>query len=292
MFKKIELEDLKQIRSFLLQSNQKACEFSAGNNILWDFNKELEFAILREQLVYRMIDDVYIGFFIPDMQKDSRELIESLRKMAQDESKKMYLGIMTHEMAQNVESLFPNTFKISFDRDHSDYLYQVQDMAQLKGKKFHRKKNHLNSFMKNYEFVYEKIEASNIEECRKMKNRWLVEKEEKTESMLLEAGAVDVALDHYQEFDFLGGLIRIDGVVEAFTFGERLNQDTFLIHVEKASDRFRGLYTAISQQFALYELAEYTFVNREEDMGIEGLRQSKLSFYPIEIYDKYYAYEI
>lgn len=296
MFKQINISEIKSMQELLRKAEPKACEFSAGNNILWDFEKELEYTVIMGRLVYRMQGKEQMRFFIPDLSGEIGEIIERIQELATAESKKMYLGIMSEEIAKKIDQLFPGRYKIDFDRDHSDYLYLVEDMAQLKGKKFHRKKNHLNGFIKNFEFTYEPIDERNLEECREMNKRWLTDKlkndESFKESLLLESGAIEFAFDHYNQFGFMGGLIRINDQVEAFTFGEPLNRDTFLVHVEKANEQFRGLYTAITQQFAQRELSDYTYINREEDMGIEGLRQSKLSFYPVEIYHKYYMQEI
>ena len=107
--------------------------------------------------------------------------------------------------------------------------------------------------------------------------------------METELNAVDIALDHFKELELTGGLIRIDGVVKAFTIGERLTDDTFVTHIEKADYEVRGLYPMINQQFAIHALKDYTYVNREEDLGVEGLRKAKLSYQPEMIWNKYKA---
>ncbi len=203
-------------------------------------------------------------------------------------------------MADTIREIYPGKFRYTCDAAHSDYIYLVQKLATLSGKKLHRKKNHWNHFTKNQEFVYEKISKENIEDCRKMKNEWCKKRltelsddktvSEERKSMLWESEAIDRALTHFDEFDFTGGLIRIDGKVSAFTLGEPVNDTTFVVHFEKAFADVNGLYTAMNKLFVEQELlGKYEYVNREEDMGLPGLRQAKLSYYPELIYEKWVA---
>ena len=197
---------------------------------------------------------------------------------------------LSEGMKEEVQMARPELYRFMSDRGHSDYIYLLENLSFLKGKKYHKKKNHLNSFIKNNEFTYEAISSENIVECIDMKNRWLAAREVMSPSLGVESAAIEYALNNFEKFGFVGGLIRVGGVVKAFTLGERLLEDTFVTHFEKAEDDIRGLYTIINQQFAeKMLLGNYTYVNREEDMGIEGLRQAKMTYNPEMIYDKYVA---
>lgn len=289
-FKKISMEDRELIKGYLLNDNNLSCEFSFGNNILWNPEDRLEYQIVEDVLLYRMIFEEEIVYCTPDFKGKVCRIIHFIEEDAADIGKKYMISCLNEKMMGELKEAFPNRYVFSMNRNQSDYIYLVDNLAELKGKTYHKKKNHVNKFKKNYEFSYEEIGKENLEECREMKNLWMSKKEVMNESLQVETKAIDMALDHYKEFGFIGGLIRVDGCVKAFTMGEQFSSDTFVTHFEKAMDDMDGLYAIINQQFAQNALqGKYQYVNREDDMGLEGLRQAKLSYYPEVIYDKYVA---
>lgn len=289
-FKKISMEDGELLRKYLISDNNLCCELSFGNNILWNSEDRLEFQIVEDVLVYRMIYDEKIVYSTPDFKGKVKEIMEFVDRNAQAVGKRYVFSSLTEAMVCEIKECFGEEYSFETDRDYSDYIYLVDNLAQLAGKKYHKKKNHLNKFLKNYEFTYEAIGAENKNECRELKNIWMASRELESKTLQIESRAIDMALEHFHEFGFIGGLIRVEGVVKAFTLGERLSSDTFVTHFEKALDDVDGIYAAINQQFAKNALqGKYTYVNREEDMGLEGLRQAKLSYNPEKVYDKYVA---
>jgi hypothetical protein len=179
-------------------------------------------------------------------------------------------------------------FKVVPDRDNSDYVYLAADLIGLSGRKYHRKKNHLNRFLKNYRFEYRTMDADLVEDVLEMQERWCQLRECVLEPGLLsEDYAVREALTHFQELQFQGGAIEIGGKIEAFCLGEALNPDTAVIHVEKADPEIPDLYVAINQLFCRYAWSDMTYINREQDLGIEGLRRAKESYGPHHMVNKY-----
>lgn len=289
-FKKIALEDGVLLRKYLVNDNNLSCEFSFGNNVLWNPGGKLEYQIVEEVLVYRMIFEEEIVYCTPDFKGKVSRIVHFIEADAASIGKKYSISCLNVKMMGELKDAFPEQYVFTTNRNQSDYIYLVDKLAELKGGKYHKKKNHVNKFRKNYEFSYEEIGEDNIEECRAMKNLWMLKRETMDESLQVETKAIDMALDHYKEFGFTGGLIRVEGKVKAFTMGERLSSDTFVTHFEKAMDDMDGLYAIINQQFAQNTLqGNYVYVNREDDMGLEGLRQAKLSYYPEYVYDKYAA---
>ncbi len=299
-FKKITIEDKTHIKKYLRNKEQFACEFTFGNNILWDVDGLMEYAVVEDVLLYRMMETDKNIYCMPDFGKKAKELLDLIEDDAQRCGRKYCITCLSENMADTIRKIYPGKFRYTCDAAHSDYIYLVQKLATLSGKKLHRKKNHWNHFTKNQEFVYEKISKENIEDCRKMKNEWCKKRltelsddktaSEERKSMLWEAETIDLALTHFDEFDFTGGLIRIDGKVSAFTLGEPVNDTTFVVHFEKAFADVNGLYTAMNKLFVEQELlGKYEYVNREEDMGLPGLRQAKMSYYPELIYEKWVA---
>lgn len=194
----------------------------------------------------------------------------------------------TENAAENIE--------ITHERDEDDYIYLNDELAALSGRKLHQKKNHLNYFLKNYEFTYEEATAENADEIMayiESKNEYkLGETPEDWKEILEKETEAIRELLKFVGKGLLSGVIRIDGKIVAVTLGEfaRTNsKETVIVHVEKADDRIRGLYQAINNEFCKRLPAETVYVNREEDMGLENLRQTKLSYKPIKMGEKYFA---
>ncbi|MCM1467528.1 MAG: phosphatidylglycerol lysyltransferase domain-containing protein [Alistipes sp.] len=299
-FKKITIKDGKRLKPYLKSDGQYACEFTFGNNVLWNVDGLLEYVITEETLIYRLMYKDKIVYCVPDFRGKVKSVLDKIGGDAQSREMPYCITCLSEEMVGQIKDAAPNRFAFSFDDAHSDYIYPVEKLASLSGKKLHKKKNHWNQFMKNYAFTYEAICAKNTDDCRKMKEKWFelrfaaLEKEgaseEEKNSLVWEAKTLDTALEHFEEFEFTGGLIRVDGEVLAFTLGEPVNDETFVVHFEKAYGDVNGLYTTINQQFVEHELlGKYRYVNREEDMGLPGLRKAKMSYYPEFLYEKWVA---
>lgn len=289
-FKDVEYSHIPLLKEYTMKAGTRNCSFALSNIFYWNFKCKLKFAIVDEVLVYRCLREGSAGYSPVEFPEDLVRFVETLEADAQANHTTMHLHNLTEAMIARLEETFPGRYEYDNSRDESDYVYEVKGLATLAGTKYHKKKNHVNKFKKTFEFTYEEVCSENIEECRTMKDLW---KETRTSddmaSLEKEVAILDKALDHYTEFGFTGGLIRIDGEVKAFTFGEAVGEDTFVSHFEKAFDDIPGLYQAINQQFAEHSLSDFTYVNREEDMGIEGLRKAKTSYQPVMMIDKYSA---
>ncbi len=182
----------------------------------------------------------------------------------------------------------PEMFHAVYDRDYSDYVYRVEDLIRLSGRKYHRKKNHLNRFMKQYRFEYCIIDLEVVECFLDMQDSWCRIRDcAEDPGLLSEDYAVRVALTHFEELGFQGGAVRIEGKLEAFSLGEPLNKDTAVVHVEKANPEIPGLYAAINQLFCSNAFSHMAYVNREQDLGEPGLRKAKKSYHPDHLVKKY-----
>ena len=182
----------------------------------------------------------------------------------------------------------PSQYTSLPDRNNSDYVYSTQDLIDLSGNKYHRKKNHLNQFTKRHTFEYKPLNADLVEQVLGMQETWCQMREcVLNPELLAEDFAVREALGFFGELDYQGGAILIDSRVEAFSLGEALNEETAVIHIEKANPEVQGLYAAINQIFCKETWSGFTYVNREQDMGVEGLRKAKESYYPHHMVNKY-----
>lgn len=179
-------------------------------------------------------------------------------------------------------------FKAKLDRDNSDYVYLQKELATLPGRRFHKKKNHFNKFVKSFSFEYRALEPGLVSRVLDMQESWCALREcHLDDSLASEDVAVCQALNRFGELGYVGGVILIDNKVEAFGLGEALNGDTAVIHIEKGNPAFSGIYAAINRLFAEKAWARMTYINREQDLGVAGLRKAKASYQPDHMVDKY-----
>lgn len=182
----------------------------------------------------------------------------------------------------------PEAFTVERDRDNSDYVYLTKDLVALSGNRYHRKRNHLEQFSSQHQFAYRKLTPELVPGCQELQDKWCDEKHcDLVATLRAESKAVKEVLDHSEELGVTGGTIEVEGKIEAFTLGELLSPDTVVIHIEKANAAFHGLYQAINQQYLEHEWQHITYVNREQDLGIEGLRKAKESYYPHHMVEKF-----
>jgi hypothetical protein len=175
------------------------------------------------------------------------------------------------------------------DRGQWDYIYYVQELSELRGKKFHKKKNLVNQFKKLYTYTYEPMTADCVEAVLEMQEEWCMWREcEDSQSLLAENDAIRRVLEQWDEIpSLLGGSIQIDGKVIAYTVAEAINGDTVVIHFEKGKTDYKGVYQAINNFFMKEEGSRFTFVNREQDLDDEGLRKAKMSYNPVAFAKKF-----
>lgn len=192
-------------------------------------------------------------------------------------------------MIEAMERSRPDMFSFVGERDNYDYVYQVQDLIDLKGRKYHSKKNHVNSFYRSYgESGYLPLCEALAPDCIVTLIEWCERRGCDDDPILSgERDAIIEVLNYFTELSIKGGVILLNDKVEAFTFGEQINDDTAVVHVEKGNPDIRGIYPVINQSFCRYEWSELTYVNREEDMGLEGLRKAKESYYPVKMVEKF-----
>ncbi|MDL0218599.1 phosphatidylglycerol lysyltransferase domain-containing protein, partial [Clostridioides difficile] len=198
------------------------------------------------------------------------------------------------EVVEFLKEKYPGRFEYIEERDLFDYIYDAESLRTLAGKKNQKKRNHINYFLKEYAGRYEAklLDKENFDECLVLMKEWESNKEENNEfdeSMDDELIGIKKIFNHY---DILKDKVKVfgvyvDGKLEAFSIGELLNPNMALIHIEKANPDIRGLYPFINQQFLVSEFKDVEFVNREEDLGIEGLRKAKLSYHPCRFVEKY-----
>jgi hypothetical protein len=286
-FKPIEIQDKPLFDGFLRQDRPRISELTFTNLFIWRKH---------HQPTWLERDNCILIIFHPQKGQpyglspfgpgDKKGALDVLCKEIAKQTPEVRICRVGEEFVTN--HVDPVKYDVLPDRDNSDYIYLAKDLINLSGNKYHRKKNHLNQFIKNYAFEYRALDAELVKRVLGMQESWCQIREcvEKPD-LLAEDFAVHEALIHYEELGYQGGAILINSVVEAFALGEPLNEDTAVIHIEKANPDIPGLYAAINQLFCLNAWSEVAYINREQDLGVEGLRKAKESYYPHHMVNKY-----
>ena len=276
----------------LLLANKKSCEFSFVNLCIWGRQQAAnmgDFWVFFSQFDRKAVYPCPVG------QGDIRPVIEAIVEDAHQRGIACCITGLTDQNTQDLDAIYPGRFRYACDRGSYDYVYQIDDLADLKGRKFQKKRNHVNRFRALYpNHRFEPMTAAHLEEVRQMAADWYrVRQESMPEGNYhLEQTALARALDHFTQLPLDGMVLRIDGQIVAFTMASPLTPDTMDVHFEKAREDIDGAYAAINQAFAGYLREKYPqlrYLDREEDMGLEGLRKAKLSYCPDHMQEKCWA---
>ena len=278
-WKKIELEDISKIKNFIDKRFQTG-DLSGVNLYMWRNAKNLEYFIDEDMLVIRGVEED-IPFIYPPVSMDNERIRETVSHHLKD-------GYLIRGIPEDIYEPLKEDFLFVEERDRFDYLYLVENLISLKGRKYHKKKNHLNHFLKSYDFQYEHITRENIEDVIRFQRSWCQDREcHLDKGLSSEMDGILEVLENYDQLGITGGLIRIDDEVAAFSIGEEITPDTVLIHIEKGDIQYKGIYQAVNKMTLENEFSYLTYVNREEDLGSENLRKAKESYHPHTLLTKY-----
>ena len=290
-FKDVTLADRDTITSFTMKSDRRNCDLSFSNLCSWRFLYDTQFAVVDNFLVFKFWAGEQLAYMMPvgtgDLKAVLWELIEDARKENQHFC---MLGVCSN-MRADLEAILPGQFTFTEDRDYADYIYLRSDLSTLKGKKFQAKRNHINRFRNTYpDYEYTPITPDRIQECLDLEAEWCkVNHCDQQEGTGNERRALIYALHNFDALGLTGGILHVNSKIVAFTFGMPINHETFGVHVEKADTNIEGAYAMINYEFANRIPEQYIYINREEDLGLEGLRKAKLSYQPVTILEKYMA---
>lgn len=287
-FKDIEISDKDTITKFTMKSNRRNCDLSFSNLCSWRFLYDTQFAIVDGFLVFKFWVEGELAYMMPVGEGDLKKVIKDLIQDANEEQQPFRMLGVCRGMQADFEEILPNKFAFATTRNYADYIYLRTDLATLKGKKFQSKRNFTNRFKREHpNYEYTPITSDNIDECLILEEKWCKENNcDEYEGTGNERRALTFALKNFEALGLTGGLLRVDGKIVAFTFGMPINYDTFGTHVEKADTSIEGAYAMINMEFANHIPEQYVYINREEDLGIPGLRKAKLSYNPEIILEK------
>lgn len=286
-FKDITLADREIVTSYVTRSSRRNCDLSFSNLCSWRFLYQTQWAEYGGFLIFKFWASGKLTYMMPVGEGDLQSVLNAMMADARANGSRFCMQGICSDMIEELEAIMPGRFNIACNRDYADYLYLRTDLATLSGKKLQPKRNHINKFRKTYAYEYKPITPELMNECIRLEAEWCLQNNcDQFEGTGNERRAITYALNHFSELGLMGGALCVDGSIVAFTFGMPINADTFGVHVEKADTRIDGAYAMINHEFANHIPSQYTYMNREEDLGIEGLRKAKLSYQPTIILEK------
>lgn len=223
-------------------------------------------------------------YFVSPLLRSPQAIVPAMEAMLAHNEFDFSLHFVCEEVKTAIETFFPNRFTFLLDRDNSEYVYTTESLSTLAGKKLHQKRNHINAFCQQYSYTFRPYQAADLEGCMALQAQWL---QNAKDGDAAETNAIYRALTHYDALELRAGVVEQDGQITAFSIGEKMGTDNAIIIFEKASYQYNGLFQLINRDTVANLFSDTLYINRCEDMGLEGLRKAKLSYRPCCMVDKY-----
>lgn len=292
IFRDLSLEDKSLFDSLLKETQPEISELTFTNLFVWNRSEPVKISRLSEtMLVQRRRLREGETFLLPPLGTQILpDVLNQLRKHELD-LRENGLESLYGLTPRQVQQLQKEGLKFEPDRDDWDYVYLTRDLSELSGDKYHPKRNFITRCLSKYDCRYASIGPREIEDCLQLQTRWCnLRNCSEVRGLEAENTAIRTAFEHFEHLHVVGGAIYVDEKLEAFTLGEQLNKDTAVIHFEKANPEIEGLYQLINQWFCEKALGKFMFINREQDLGVPGLRKAKESYYPHHMVEKNIAH--
>lgn len=291
-FKAVSAEDKELYNSFASHIAHRGCEYNFANLVLWG---QQNIAVIHNNLVRLSYYGGHISYAFPIGDGDKKRTLNEIMLDAKERGIPcVFMGVYEEDKLI-LEKLYPQKFHFEKSRDSFDYIYNINDLCDLAGRKYHSKRNHISRFKEAYpDFSTEVITGDNLHIVKELAEEWYKTKLciNPTSDFDMEQIALHRAMDNYDALELEGIFLKVSGKYVAFTIASRMTADTFDINFEKAKTGFEGAYPVINNEFAKYlrdKFPEVKFLDREEDMGIEGLRKAKESYKPLYLTEKHLA---
>lgn len=286
-FRDIDISDKEWINSILKKSDFRGCEYSFANNMAWKRLSNSKICRFKDFYICRSDDgDGGYSFTFPAGDGDFKEVLTEMKKYSENSGHTLKLWNVSPEKAAFIENELGFKIRTFITEDSYDYVYLTDELINLKGRKFHQKRNHLKK-ADEYNWQYMAVTEKDFDECIIFCTQNYNSKQSNNNySSVAEQYALDTYFRYFNELGLCGGMIKSDGRIIALSIGEKLNSDTFCTHIEKADTSYPGIYPLINNRFTAASAADFRYINREEDMGIEGLRKAKRSYNPVFMIEK------
>ncbi|MFI3269588.1 MAG: GNAT family N-acetyltransferase [Rikenellaceae bacterium] len=294
-FHPITLADRATIERYTLSSDMRDCNLSFANMYCWRSQLRSAWAVVDGWLLIRFSIDGgnSLGYMQPlglGAAVDFSPIIPVMAQDAHSHNQRLRIIGVNGAGREVLRESYGGDFALHSDPNFEDYIYRREALASLSGKRLQPKRNHINQFLKRCaDYEYRPLTPDQFDECLRLDCRWRAAHGECCEEMTPEREAMMRAFRHFEELGLRGGALYVEGKLAAFTYGSQINSDTFCVHVEKGEREVLGCYTVINKLFAESLPDNFIYINREEDLGIEGLKRAKLSYYPDHLQQKFRA---
>ena len=292
-FHEITLADKVWIDRHLRCENSPSADFNFGNMFIWDEHYRQLVCPYGDRTLTKVRLHGEPAFVYPIGCGPLGPAIGALREYAAAKGYPFLMRGITERHRALLEESFPGCFSFCEEERYADYIYEAQRLATYAGKALHGKKNHCNRFEAEHDWSFRPLTRALIPACVEMLDNWTRENAARLEqSVAFEHRAIERAFAHYEQLGLEGGVLFADGKLLGFSFGEMTSADTFNVHVEKAAADINGAYPMVCRELARMLLEQHpglVWLNREDDMGLDSLRQSKLSYKPAFLLNKYAA---
>lgn len=290
-FKKLNLEDKPLFDKHLKPYNLKSCEYSFITLFIWKEACSMEYAVYNDIIILKKRDFNGKTHFMQPIgynKEQLRDVFKILREYKEEADMDYLFKDLESNFIDDLKEYCNLDADVIEDRDNFDYIYPSESLMSLSGKKLHGKKNHYNQFIKNYEYYVKDIKEISTEECMESLRRWLFTKGNAVDKHLEdEFNGIEQLLKNKDELKYEGVAVYVEDKIAGLTIGEKVNDEMAIIHVEKADPQIRGLYAFINRTFVQQYFNDVRIINREQDLGKEGLRKAKESYKPFEFIKKY-----
>lgn len=289
-FHPLTLEDKALVQRYTFHSNLRNCDLCFMNLMSWRFLYDTEVAECDGFLVFRFYTDEHLAYLAPLGKGEWKNIVQCMMDDTEAQGQPFLMVGVTERTLTYLNAALPDYFYATADRDYSDYIYEREKLASLAGKKLQPKRNHINQFLKlypNYELL--PLTKEMMAECLALETQWQEDKKENSlrENYADEHRSLEYVMAHWDELDGQGLALRVEEKLVAFTFGAPINCDTFDVCVEKADVHYEGAYPFINREFARSLPTRFKYINREEDLGVPGLRHAKTSYKPTMLLHKF-----
>lgn len=292
-FRKISFEDKEWITKCLAVSDFRGAEYCFANNMAWQRLNDTVVTHQGDFYISCSFEDGQPYFTFPAGVKIDAEgkekyirLFDELKEYVSAQGKPLIVSSVTDDNLSWIKEYYGDKIICEYDRDSSDYIYIASDLIELKGKKYHGKRNHIKRFM-DEPWEYRELTDKEIDSCIEFSAEFYNKNDNADDpSAVVEQYAIDLFLTNMDRLGLKGAVLYRNDKMTGFTVGEQINSDTFVVHIEKALADVQGAYPMLCSQFASHNAKGLSFINREEDLGIEGLRKSKLSYNPAFLLNK------
>ena len=288
-FKKLSKDDFKKYNDCTkgLYNNS---ESSFATIYMWQHYANVKYYI-DDGVVYSIFNNKNgeLSSFMPyGLNRSLEKTVDKLIDLYHQNNSRLVLNLCTEDFVDFLTKTKKYNISVYENRNSFDYVYLTNELIELKGKRFHGKKNHFNSFTKKYSYEYLKYNSSLKNDCIKFCSDILkIHYGDNIRGYETELFSISKTFENMHYFDLKCGIIVLNEKIIALSVGEKLNDDYALIHIEKADYNYREAYSVINRLFLMNEFSDTIYVNREEDMGIEGLRKAKMSYNPCHLIKKY-----